>query len=396
MLGSRVCFLGSARYTRPLDPTNEKKFRALKAVADLFVIGFAPEARFRRFREHGRFYLFPQLPLPLLRYIEMFLFGHMSVVFLIVRHRVRVVIAQSPYEGVAAALAVRFAGWLGYPVKLVVESHGDFENSLFLQRKIPCPDLYRWLMNRMARYSITRADLLRAISRATKEQLQDLAPEKTILQFPAWTDIETFIQARRSKNETAPVLYAGVLTPLKGVHHLVNAFALLAPEFPGARLSIVGKDENRSYAAALREQVKTLGLSEQVHFSGVMPQSELARWMSQACVLVLPSKSEGLGRVIMEAMATGTPVIASRVGGIPDLVENGVTGFLVPPGDENAIAERLRWILTHRDEAETMGERARVYAKECMSTEAYVRNYKQIFELGSQRAASDRPLGDLS
>ena len=85
--------------------------------------------------------------------------------------------------------------------------------------------------------------------------------------------------------------------------------------------------------------------------------------MRRACVFVLPSMSEGLGRVVVEAMATGTPVIGSQVGGIPEMVEDGVTGFLVQPGDETMLAERLRWILEHPDEAWEMGRRAHAFAK---------------------------------
>ena len=77
-----------------------------------------------------------------------------------------------------AALALKLAGWLGYQVRLVVEAHGDFEGSLFLQRDIRFPGLYRFLMKRLARYSIKQADLLRAISNSTKEQLQALGAGK--------------------------------------------------------------------------------------------------------------------------------------------------------------------------------------------------------------------------
>ena len=172
-----------------------------------------------------------------------------------------------------------------------------------------------------------------------------------------------------------------MLTPLKGIHHLINAFVLIAEDFPSAQLFIVGKDENKSYAANLREQIKKLGLNDRVQFIGPQPQSELAIWMAKASVLVLPSMSEGLGRVIIEAMATGTPVIGSRVGGIPELVEDGVRGFLVPPGDEKALAEKLRWILSNPDKSRAMGESGRAFVERLFSTESYLKGYKQIFEM---------------
>ena len=101
--------------------------------------------------------------------------------------------------------------------------------------------------------------------------------------------------------------------------------------------------------------------------------------MRNACVFVLPSTSEGLGRVIIEAMATGLPVIGSRVGGIPEMVKNGTTGFLVSPGDVAALAERLRWVLEHPKEAQEMGSHARTLAERFFSTTAYVQGYQHIF-----------------
>jgi glycosyltransferase involved in cell wall biosynthesis len=385
-LAIKVCFLGGARYSQPLDATSEKKFRVMRSLAEIFVIGFSPDLRLRSFIQHAHFYVLPQLPLPILRYLELFVFGQVLIFWLIVRHGIQIVVTQSPYEGFGAALALKFAAWLGYQVRLVVEAHGDFEGSLFLQRDIRFPGLYRFLMNRLALYSIKQADLLRAISNSTKEQLQALAPGKTIVQFPAWTDIETFLQAgRTNKAVTHEIIYAGVVTPLKGIHHLVNAFVLIAEDFPSAQLFIVGKVENKRYAENLREQVKKLRLDDRVRFIGPQPQSELATWMAKASVLVLPSMSEGLGRVIIEAMATGTPVIGSRVGGIPELVQDRVSGFLVPPGDEKALSETLRWMLTNPDEVRTMGDCARTFAERRFSTESYVNGYKQIFELAESR-----------
>ena len=378
----KVCFLGGARYEQPLDDTSEKKFRALKSLGKLFVIGFSRDLCTRTFTEHAHFYLLPQCPLSVIRYAEMFLLGPLLACWLIFRHGVQVLVAQSPYEGFAAALAKKIAGWLGRRVVLVVESHGDFEESLFLQRRVAFERLYRLVMHHAARFSLMHADLLRAVSNSTKEQLEQQSPGKPIVRFPAWTDIEVFLQAGGSREQNFPqsILYAGVLTPLKGVHHLINAFVGLAQEFPPARLVLVGHEENKSYAAQLKEQVKRFGLDERVQFIGVMPQVELALWMRKACVFVLPSVSEGLGRVVVEAMATGTPVIGSHVGGIPEIVEDGSTGFLVPPGDQKALAEKIRWILNNPEEAREMGSRARLFAAHLFSTETYVKGYGQIFE----------------
>jgi len=379
----KVCFLGGARYDQPLDTTNAKKFRALRSLENFFVIGFSHDLSPRIFREHADFYLLPQFPMPFVRYAEIFLLGLPLACWLIFRQGVQVLVAQSPYEGLAAVLAKKITGWLGYKVAVVVESHGDFQESLFLYRRVPLQRLYRFWMRQIASFVLTHTDVLRAISKFTKEQFERLRPGTPIIQFPAWTDIDAFLKI--SVDDARPpchnILFAGVLSPLKGVHHLINAFAIVAKDFSEARLFIAGPEQNRTYAAGLVQQVRSLHLDGRIRFMGAMPQVELAVQMRKAIVLVLPSGSEGLSRVLLEAMATGIPVIASDVGGIPELVQEGVTGFLVPPGDEKALAEKIRWVLENPEQARAMGNRGREFVTRFFSTAVYLKGYRKIFEV---------------
>jgi glycosyltransferase involved in cell wall biosynthesis len=377
-----IAFIGSARYRQPLDRTSEKKFCALQRLGRLFVIGFSQDMFPRKFTACGHFYLFPGLPSAVMRYGEMFLFGPILALWLILRHGVRVLVAQSPYEGFAAALAKKAAGFLGVKVALIIESHGDFEGSIFLQRRILFPKLYRFLMRKAAIFSFSQADLLRAISDFTRRQLAQWAPGKQIHQFPTWTDMEVFSQAGEERNEAASqdILYVGALIPRKGLHHLIAAFAGVAPEFPAARLVLLGSQANRRYAAELKQQVNRLRLDEKTRFVGELSQVELAARMRKARVFVLPSISEGLGRVVFEAMACGTPVIGSRVDGIVDMIEDGKTGFLVPPADEIALADRLRWVLEHPQEAQVMGRRGRAFAEAFFSAGSYFNAYAKLLE----------------
>ena len=380
----KICFLGGARYNQPLDATSAKKFRILNTLGDLFIIGFSNDYRPRIFKEYAQFYLIPKMPFSALRYFELLVLGQMFTFWLIVRYQIQVVVAQSPYEGFVAALAISLARWCGCKAALVVEVHGDFEESLFLYRKLRFRSLYRLLMRYAARYSLERADVLRAISKSTTEQLRRWAPQKTIISFPAWTDIDSFLRCAANPVNASPnlILFVGMVTPLKGIHYLIDAFSLIAAEFPQSRLLIIGKEDNVAYADDLRHQINNLGLQNRVRFIGHQSQAELAFRMSEAAVLVLPSVSEGLGRVIIEAMATGTPVIGSRVGGIPELIKDGVNGFLIAPGDEQALAEKLRWIFNNPDQTREMGRSARTCARESFSTENYVEGYRQLFQIG--------------
>jgi glycosyltransferase involved in cell wall biosynthesis len=378
----KVCFMGGARYSSPLDPTSDKKFRALTTLGSLFVIGFSRDLRPRRFDQYARFYLLPNLSAAVLRYAELFMIGIPLALWLILRRDVQILVGQSPYEGFAAALAKKIAGWCGRRVVLVVENHGDFEESVFLQREIAFPQCYRFLMQRTAKFSLENADFVRAISSSTRKQLERWLPGRPVTQFPTWTDLDTFLRddMNGERSGSQEIVYAGVLIPRKGVHYLIGAFERIAKEFPDACLVIVGSEDNRDYAQELKNQVKRLRLDRRVRFMKAMPQEKLARQMGKSRVCVLPSVSEALGRVVVEAMATKTPVIGSNVGGIPDMVTDGVSGFLVPPGDESALADKIRWFLGHPDEAEAMGHRARGFAERFFSAEAYVAGYRQIFE----------------
>lgn len=378
----KVCFLSSARYRQPLDATSAKKFRALGTLGEMVVIGFSCDLTPRRFTEQAEFYLLPLFPFPILRYLTMFTIAPGLAFWLIFRQRLHILVAQSPYEGFAAALAKKMARWFGRHVALVVESHGDFERDVFLQRRIVFARLWRFGMRVIARFTLAQADGLRAISASTKAQLARWQPGCPVFQMMAWTDMAAFLNAsaQRPAPPSPMFLYAGVLIPRKGVAHLIKAFAALTADFPQARLVLLGKEQDGPYVQELKAQLKSLGLADKVRFVPEMPQEQLAGWMAQACAFVLPSLSEGLGRVVVEAMATGAPVIGSRVGGIPDLIHDQVTGFLVAPGDEAALAEKMRWILAHPALAQTMGQQAQNFARAFFSTETYVQSYQQIFQ----------------
>lgn len=377
-----VCFVSSVRYRQPLDRTSAKKFQALHTLGELFVIGFSETTLPHRFTEYAHFSLLPNLPLRILRYTQLVTIGSLLAVWFVVRHGVAVLIAQSPYEGVAAAVAKKISNLVGRKVALVVENHGDFEEAVFLLGRVPLPRVYRFLLRCAAGFALRHADVLRAESNSSRRQLERWAPGKRMHQFLAWTDIEAFLRAGADEKDpgTQDIVYAGVLTPLKGVHHLIAVFSQILKDFPRARLVAVGAEENQAYAAQLKEQVRRLGLDGRVKFVRKVPQVELAAWMRGARVFVLPSYSEGIPRVVFEAMAAGTPVVASAVGGVPEVVREGETGFLVPPGDEVALGARIRWMLEHPNEACEMGHRARAFAEKCFSTEAYVQGHAEMLE----------------
>jgi glycosyltransferase involved in cell wall biosynthesis len=241
-------------------------------------------------------------------------------------------------------------------------------------------------MRAAARFALRRADVLRGVSDSTSEPLRRLAGTRPLVQFLTWTDVDIFVAAgeRDIPRVGGDILFAGVIARVKGLHHLVRAFARVAPEVDGVRLVIAGRTLDASYAAQIRAEAQASGLAERVAFVGEVTQRQLAGMMAACRVFVLPSLAEGLPRAAVEAMATGAPVIASRVGGVPDLIANDDTGWLVPAGDEDALGHRLRWVLANPHAAERVGARARAEVSRRFSTKQWFDGYARILALAAE------------
>lgn len=149
----------------------------------------------------------------------------------------------------------------------------------------------------------------------------------------------------QQENQPLIIGVVGRLCPTKGQMQAIEAFARVATDFPGARLWLVGKDQQAggAYETTLRDRVTALGLEDMTVFWG--HRSDVADLMKQMTMLVLPSAREALPLVLLEAMMLGVPVIASPVGGVPEIVSDGVTGLLVAPGDVKALANAVGRLL---------------------------------------------------
>jgi glycosyltransferase involved in cell wall biosynthesis len=148
--------------------------------------------------------------------------------------------------------------------------------------------------------------------------------------------------------------FVGWLLPIKGPMHLLNAMDLVRRRHPEAVLVFVGKGELEQ---ELKAKAEKLEMSNSAVFLGW--RKDLAEIMQLLDILVLPSLNEGMGRVVVEAMAAAKPVVASLTGGIPDLVRHNETGLLVPPGNETALAESIQWLIENPESAKIMGLKGR-------------------------------------
>lgn len=172
------------------------------------------------------------------------------------------------------------------------------------------------------------------------------------------------------KPENRMVLFVGRIEPLKGVDTLIQAMSCLDLQdiHKPVHLAIIGGEPNAIPEDMSEEMVRLQKLCDElcmggmVVFLGKRGQDTLPYYYSAAEVVVMPSLYESFGMVALEAMACGTPVVASEVGGLGYLVQNGVTGYTIPDSEPEALCEKLSWLLGDADLRESMGQRAAEYA----------------------------------
>ena len=301
------------------------------------------------------------------------------------KRKISVVICQSPYEGIPVVIAKFLLKILCKQISIITELHGDAEQALSLYLRPQSSlllRLYSLTGQTISKLILKNSDVIRPISEFLASKISQKA-SKPIITFPTYTDIELFLEHNSSIKETLSypnrfILYAGMLIYLKGVHILIRSIELVVKRYKELKLLIAGEGE---YIEELQKLVRDYRLEDNVIFLGHLKQSTLKEYMKRCAMLVLPSLSEGLGRVIAEAMACGKPVIGANVGGIPDLIKDGEHGFLVPPNDVEALAEKITYLIENPEVAREMGESGRKFILSRFSTESYTSNFSKMIQM---------------
>ena len=161
---------------------------------------------------------------------------------------------------------------------------------------------------------------------------------------------------------SGPILFVGRLAAVKGVPVLLRAMRRVRAAFPDVRLLLIGDGPERPAIEA--EARAAPGLAGAVTFAGYQSQDDVAQALKSSCLLVLPSFAEGVPVVLMEAMAAGKPVVATQVGGVGELVRDGQSGRIIPPGDEVALADAIIELLADPELRQRMGTAGRSTVKE--------------------------------
>jgi glycosyltransferase involved in cell wall biosynthesis len=300
-------------------------------------------------------------------------------------------------------------------VKIVVHLHVEWLNLLPL---------------RLAREQIQDADLVLGCSEYVSEKMRRALPDYSarIRTIYNAVDVDLFYEKQRSRSPVAmerKILLVGRISPEKGIHTLLEVFHRLMEEEDNLRLEIIGPDwvapievivnmsdsdvmsqlrlfydttvwgqlrtwlkrryprrlswlRDTTYGGALRAMVQGK-MADRVRFVGFIPNEELPRWYREADLLVLPSVYETFGIPLIEAMASGTPVLATRTGGIPEVVEDGRTGVLVEPGSLEELAHGMRRLISDDALLRRMGKEARTRVVEKFSWDKTVSTLMQYY-----------------
>jgi D-inositol-3-phosphate glycosyltransferase len=278
-------------------------------------------------------------------------------------------------SGIAAASLSDL--WGGTPIVHMFHTLGEMKNRIALtdaEREGP----YRingekqvlGRVDRVVAATIAEVTQLRFLYKAKASQLVTIPPGVDVSHFYPIPADEAKLYVGL-KPEDRMVLFVGRIEPLKGVDTLIKAMSCLQlRQGERVHLAIIGGDpgasprEMSAEMARLQKLCDDLSVGQTVVFLGKRDQDKLPYYYSAAELLVMPSHYESFGMVALEAMACGTPVIASEVGGLAYLVRDGETGFTIPDQEPEALCEKISWLLNDRDLHATMSQRAVEYAQD--------------------------------
>jgi len=294
---------------------------------------------------------------------------------LLIREKPSMVHTHTSKGGILGRLAAKLAG-----VPIIIHTpHGHVFYGHFGPLVSKCFLLTERLMARIT-------DRMVALTEAEKNDHIALAvfrPEK-IATIHSGVDVDRFMNvqvdiAEKRKelglnSKGLVVATVGWLLPIKGPMHLLKAMSNVWESHPETTLIFVGKGDLEK---GLKEEARRMGVWDKVKFLGW--RDDIPEIMETIDVFVLPSLNEGMGRVLVEAMAAGKPVVASRVGGILDLVKEGQNGFLAEPGDEKGLAIAIKKLLEDKKMRDEMGKRGREIAQD-FSVEKMVEKIDVLYE----------------
>ncbi len=232
------------------------------------------------------------------------------------------------------------------------------------------------------KYGIDKSDITTAVSDSLRtETLELIEPNKDIITIYNFIDEETYHPVESGSLRTdlgiqtdeRVIIHISNFRSVKRIPDLIRAFALIVKEVP-AKLLLVGEGPE---VPRIRRLVDTLGVTDQVLFTG--KRADLPELLSVSDVMVLPSEKEAFGLVLLEGFACGVPAVGTKAGGIPEVIQDGINGHLVPIGDPEAIARKTIHILNNSDVHQMMKENAMKTVRGKFSSDTIVAQYEKLY-----------------
>ena len=371
-----VLFVSPTFYKLPLTDNIIKKHQYLDEVANVTVLAFSSQKKV--FKESAtNFYFSKKIDSRIFNYFKILFISYFEIPKLINKHNIEIVTFQDPITSFLGVYKIKknFKN-----IKIVLESHGDFINTLKLEKNLIFPNVYKKLFIKIASYTIKNADILRAVSSSTEEQALSFDDSKRVVRFPAWIDFEIFsnIQPTRSDVGNFKILFIGSITDRKKPHMIIDALPKLHDK--NVELHLVGPTPNNKYLGELREKIIFNNLEDRVYIHGIKSRDDVKEFYSENNLMILPSVSEGLARVIFESQVTACPVLVTDAPGMQDIVIDGQTGYIFESNDLESLVEKIDYIIQNYNEATSVGINAKDFILSNYSSDNFKFSFKKIFD----------------
>ena len=371
-----VLFIAPTTYQLPLTENLKKKFITLSEVCNVSVLAFANSKTFLN-ETYGNFYLNKKIKNRLFNYFRIIQISIFTTYKIIKKENIDIVCFQDP---VSSFFSILFLKVRRAEVKIVVETHGDFIETLSLEKNLVLPRLYKKLFYIMAKYSIGKSNIIRAVSSSTEQQVLDIDSSKSVVRFPAWIDFKDFqnIEPKPLSKDKFNILFIGSVTDRKKPHMIIEAIQRINDK--SYHLSIVGPAPNEKYFKELKDLIDKSDLQNQVSLIGPVDRESVKDYYSTSNLMILPSISEGLARVIFESQVAMCPVLVTDAPGMSDIVIDGQTGYVFESNNLDSLSLKIEYIKNNYEEASLVAKNAKGFILSNYSEDNFKFSFKKLFD----------------
>ena len=371
-----VLFIAPTTYQLPLTENLKKKFITLSEVCNVSVLAFANSKTYLN-ETYGSFYLNKKIKNRLINYFRIIQISIFTTHKIIKKENIDIVCFQDP---VSSFFSILFLKVRRAEVKIVVETHGDFIETLSLEKNLVLPRLYKKLFYIMAKYSIGKSNIIRAVSSSTEQQVLDIDSSKSVVRFPAWIDFKDFqnIEPKPLSKDKFNILFIGSVTDRKKPHMIIEAIQRINDK--SYNLSIVGPAPNEKYFKELKDLIDKSDLQNQVSLIGPVDRESVKDYYSTSNLMILPSISEGLARVIFESQVAMCPVLVTDAPGMSDIVIDGQTGYVFESNNLDSLSLKIEYIKNNYEEASLVAKNAKGFILSNYSEDNFKFSFKKLFD----------------